>query len=161
MKKKSEDVRIVSERFCSKYLNGRKLSLLQKVDTDNIILKNGMSKLLFDNRSLLLTESKYSLVKMFASQFKSQYLKAWNVQTMFMDIVVMYMNYVCKLKANLQLKVVEKPATRICYKNTNGTHKAGNLKEVVYHRRWTPFTRLLKALVFIDDPDHLNNELRS
>lgn len=160
MKKRSKDVRIVSERFCSKYLNDGKLSLLQKVDADNIVLKNKMSELLFNNRHLLLTASKYDLAKMFASQFKSPYLKAWNVQTMFMDVAVIYMNYVCKLKANLQLKVVEKPATCIRYKKVNGRHRVGDLKEIIYHRHWTPFTKLLKALAFVDDPSSLNAELR-
>lgn len=79
MNKNSKDIRKISERFCSKYLNDRKLSLLKQIDEDNIRLKNEMSEIVFKNRHLLLTASKYDLVKMFASSFKSKYLKAWNV----------------------------------------------------------------------------------
>lgn len=70
-KKNSKDMRKISERFCSKYLNDGKLSLLKKVDEDNIRLKNEMSDVIFKNKHLLLTSSKYDLVKMFASSFKS------------------------------------------------------------------------------------------
>ena len=77
--KNKDNKMIISERFCSKYLNDGKLSLLNAIDDDNIRLKNEMSNVIFKNRCLLLSSSKYDLVKMFASSFKSQYLKAWNV----------------------------------------------------------------------------------
>ena len=38
-----------------------------------------MSEIIFKNKHLLLASSKYDIVKKFASIFKSQYLKAWNV----------------------------------------------------------------------------------
>lgn len=79
MKKQKTNKRIVSERFCSKYLNDKKLSLLLEVDKDNIRLKNEMSEVIFNNKHLLLTSSKYDLVKMFAASFKSTHIKAWNV----------------------------------------------------------------------------------
>lgn len=69
--KKSKDIRMISERFCSKYLNNCKLSLLQNVDKDNIRLKNAMSEVIFNNKHLLLTSSKYDLAKKFAASFKS------------------------------------------------------------------------------------------
>ena len=69
--KRSKDIRVISERFCSKYLNDGKLSLLQKVDEDNIKLKNAMSEVIFNNKHLLLASSKYDLAKKFASSFKS------------------------------------------------------------------------------------------
>ena len=78
--KNKDNTRIISERFCSKYLNDRKLSLLNAIDDDNIRLKNEMSTIIFNNRKLLLLSTKYDLVKKFASLFKSQYLKAWNIQ---------------------------------------------------------------------------------
>ena len=77
--KNKDNTRIISERFCSKYLNDGKLSLLNAIDDDNIRLKNEMSNIVFTNRYLLLSSSKYDLIKKFASSFKSQYLKAWNV----------------------------------------------------------------------------------
>lgn len=77
--KNKDNKMIISERFCSKYLNDGKLSLLNAIDDDNIRLKNEMSNIIFKNRCLLLSSSKYDLVKMFASSFKSQYIKAWNV----------------------------------------------------------------------------------
>lgn len=69
--KKKTSKRIVSERFCSKYLNDKKLSLLLEVDKDNVRLKNEMSEVLFKNKHLLLSHSKYDLMKMFAASFKS------------------------------------------------------------------------------------------
>lgn len=77
--KKKATRRVISERFCSKYLNDKKLSLLLEVDKDNIRIKNEMSEVLFNNKHLLLTSLKYDLVKMFAASFKSKYIKAWNV----------------------------------------------------------------------------------
>lgn len=160
MKTKNKDIRLISERFCSKYLNEGKLSLLQKVDEDNIRLKNEMSDIIFNNKQLLLTASKYDLVKKFASSFKSQYLKAWNVQAMFMDVALMYMNYFGTLKANLSLRVVEKSTTYIYCKKSTMLHKVGDVKEVIQHKHWTPFTKLLKALVFIDDTGCLKDNLK-
>lgn len=159
-KKNSKDMRKISERFCSKYLNDGKLSLLKKVDEDNIRLKNEMSDVIFKNKHLLLTSSKYDLVKMFASSFKSQYLKAWNVQTMFADVAVMYLNYVNALKGNLQLKVTEKPITIVHYKKSTKQHKAGDVKEVIQHKHWTPFTKLLKAIALANDKSFFKAELK-
>ncbi len=50
---------------------------------------------------------------------------------MFMDVVVMYMNYFNVLKANLSLKVVEKPTTYTYYKKTTKWHKTGDVKEAI------------------------------
>ena len=47
MKKNKDNTQIISERFCSKYLNDGKLSLLKTIDKDNIRLKNAMSETLF------------------------------------------------------------------------------------------------------------------
>lgn len=77
MKNKKTDIarkRVVSERFCSRYLNSWKLLLLLDIDKDNIRLKNAMSETLFNNRHLFLSTSKYDLVKMFAASFKSRYV---------------------------------------------------------------------------------------
>lgn len=154
MKNKRTDAarkRIVSERFCSRYLNSYKLMLLVDVDKDNIKLKNSMSETLFNNRHLFLSHSKYDLVKMFAASFKSRYLKAWNVQAMFADCTVMYMNFFDALKSNLSLKTVYKPATIAYYKKTTSIHKAGDIKEIIYNKHWTSLSRLVKALVFFDE----------
>ena len=159
--KKKKDIRVISERFCSKYLNDGKLSLLQKIDEDNIRLKNEMSEIIFKNKHLLLASSKYDIVKKFASIFKSQYLKAWNVQTMFADVLVMYMNYATSLKANLSLRVTEKPSSISYYKKSSKWHRVGDVKEIVQHKHWTTFTKLLKALVFVDDAKFLNAELKA
>lgn len=80
---------------------------------------------------------------------------------MFMDVAMMYMNYFSKLKMNLALKVVEKPTTYIYYKKSTRWHKAGDVKEVIQHKHWTPFTKLLKALVFNDDVSRLNDSLKA
>ena len=151
MKKQKISKRVVSERFCSKYLNDGKLSLLLEVDKDNVRLKNKMSQVVFKNRHLLLTCSKYDLVKKFAASFKSQYIKAWNVQAMFADVAVMYMNYFDKLKSNLSLKTTYKPATVTHYKKATFKHKAGDIKEVTYNKHWTTFGKFIKALVFCNE----------
>ena len=81
---------------------------------------------------------------------------------MFADVVVVYMNMFDALKNSLQLKVIEKPSTTSYYKKTSKYHRCGGIKEVVYHKHWTPFTRLLKALVFIsDEHNSLKPELKS
>lgn len=81
---------------------------------------------------------------------------------MFSDVAVMYMNTFDALKNSLQLKVIEKPSTTSYYRKTTKYHRCGDIKEVVYHRHWTPFTRLLKALVFISDENALlKPELKS
>ena len=161
MKKKIDNVRIISERFCSKYLNDRKSSLLFDIDKDNIKIKNEMSNVIFNNRHLLLTHSKYDLIKMFASSFKSQYLKAWNMQSMFADCVVMYMNYFDKLKSNLSLKTTYKSPIVSYYKKSTFKHKAGDIKEIIYNRHWTSFGKLIKALVFCNQDNlNLQNELK-
>ena len=158
--KNKGNIRIISERFCSKYLNDRKLSLLKIIDEDNIKIKNQMSDIIFENRELLLSSSKYDLIKKFAASFKSQYLKAWNIQAMFADVVIAYMNYIEKLKSNLQLKVIYKPATISYYKKSIKWHKVGDVKEIEYNKRWTSFTKLLKALVFIDNVECLKPEIK-
>ena len=80
---------------------------------------------------------------------------------MFADVVVMYMNYFDKLKNNVSLKTTYKPATVTHYKKATLKHKAGDIKEVIYNKHWTPFGKLIKALVFCNEDNlSLPNELQ-
>ena len=80
---------------------------------------------------------------------------------MFADVAVMYMNYVNILKCNLQLKATEKPTTFTYYKKSTKWHKAGDVKEILQHKHWTSFTKLLKVLVFVNDQSLLKDELKT
>ncbi len=79
---------------------------------------------------------------------------------MFADVAVMYLNYVNALKGNLQLKVTEKPATIVHYKKATKWHKIGDVKEIIYHKHWTLFTKLLKTLTITDDTLLFKPELK-
>ena len=121
-----------------------------------------MSQAIYDNRKLLLNHaSKYDLVKFYAKDFKSKYLKAWNTQAMFADVAVYYLNMFQAIESSLELKVFEKSPSVSYYKRDVGKHKKGNIKEVTYHRHWTSLTKLIKALVFCDESNLcLNDSLR-
>ena len=79
-----------SERYTSKYLNKEKLNKLIKIDDEVKNLKNEMSKFCYENLFDLLSDSKFvNNYKL----FKSEYLSAWEIQTIFKDIIIFYINY--------------------------------------------------------------------
>ena len=86
---------IRSERYSSKYLNIGKFETLSKVLEDTKRLKNDYSQFLFEHiydvfidRSYITLGTKFW--KEVAKLYPSKYLKAWNSQSIFLDIVIQY-----------------------------------------------------------------------
>ena len=64
---------IKSERWTSKYLNKDKLNLLQKVNEDTLLLKNEMSKFIFNHiNELYYNQDVYNFSKKYLKEFKSE-----------------------------------------------------------------------------------------
>ena len=141
---------IKSERWTSKYLNKDKLNLLQKVDKDTLSLKNEMSKFIFNNiNELYYNQDVYSFSKKYLNKFKSEYLKTWNVQTLFQDTIKFYLNLI-KVNTNNKSLQITKSFKHTYYLRNTKYHNKGDLKEIRIIKQSTQFTKFIKYLSYCD-----------
>jgi len=81
---------IRSERYTTKYLNKEKFKILFDIDEEVKSLKNSISNFCRQNIFALISDDKFSSNY---RCFKSDNLSAWEVQTIFQDIVKLYKEY--------------------------------------------------------------------
>jgi putative transposase len=144
---------IKSERWTSKYLNKDKLNLLKQVNEDTLSLKNEMSKFIFNHiKELYYDQDVYSFSKKYLNKFKSEYLKTWNVQTLFQDTIKFYLNIIKVNTQNKDLKITKSFKTTYYLKNTK-YHNKGDVKEIRIIKQSTNLTKFIKYLSYCD----LNN----
>lgn len=144
---------IKSERWTSKYLNKYKLNLLKQVDAETLLLKNEMSKFIFEHiKELYYDQDVYNFSKKYLKEFKSEYLKTWNVQTLFQDIIKLYLNLIKVYTQNKSLQVTKSIKKSYYLKNTQ-YHNKGDLKEFRIIKQSTNLTKFIKYLSYCD----LNN----
>ena len=141
---------IKSERWTSKYLNKDKLNLLQKVNEDTLSLKNKMSKFIFNHiKELYYDQDVYSFSKKYLKEFKSEYLKTWNVQTLFQDTIKFYLNIIKVNTQNKSLQIIKSFKTTY-YKINTKYHNKGDVKEIRIIKHSTQFTKFIKYLSYCD-----------
>lgn len=141
---------IKSERWTSKYLNKDKLNLLKQVNEDTLSLKNEMSKFIFNHiNELYYNQDVYSFSKKYLNKFKSEYLKTWNVQTLFQDTIKFYLNIIKVNTRNKDLKITKSFKKSYYLKNTKYNNK-GDLKEFKIIKHSTQFTKFIKYLSYCD-----------
>ena len=141
---------IKSECWTSKYLNKDKLNLLQKVNEDTLSLKNEMSKFIFNHiKELYYDQDVYSFSKKYLKEFKSEYLKTWNVQTLFQDTIKFYLNIIKVNTKNKSLQIT-KSFKSTYYKINTKYHNKGDLKEIRIIKQSTQFTKFIKYLSYCD-----------
>ena len=139
-------------RFTSKYHNKSKLEKLLDVDEKVLFLKNEMSIFIFNNFKNVLFDKKIFLKEY--KQFKIAELSAWETQSLFQDIIILYENQFHKRKQNVDFKIQLNIST-VRYKRNSGNNVKGDLKTFELKMKKTKLCKVLKYLVFCD----LNKEL--
>ena len=155
---------IRSERYSSKYLNIGKFETLSKVLEDTKKLKNDYSQFLFEHiydvfidRSYITLSNKFW--KEVAKLYPSKYLKAWNCQSIFLDIVIQYITRIKAILNNLDLSLstVDKNGNsklNITYYKKNVSkdaviiHYKGDVKELKQPKKYTPLSKFIKYCVY-------------
>ena len=151
-----ENTMLKSERYTSKYLNQGKFDLFQDIDLNVKDLKNGMSSFCHEHIFELFNDKNFQV---HYKSFKNDYITAWQTQTIFQDIIKFYKNAYEKLIDNLNLCVQDK--IEIKYYKKDGKHyKKGDLKSFKLIKKQTNLTRLIKYLVFVDDINKSNDEIK-
>ena len=166
---------IRSERYSSKYLNTGKFETLSKVLEDTKRLKNDYSQFLFEHiydvfidRSYITLGTKFW--KEVAKLYPSNYLKAWNCQSIFQDITIQYITRIKALLHNLDLSLstVDKNGNTkltITYYKKNVSkdgeiiHYKGDIKEFKQPKKYTTLSKFIKYCVYcrIEDGEILIN----
>ena len=158
-----ENKEIRSERYTSKYLNKDKLRLLKRVIKDVKKLKNQYSLFCFEHlydlfilRSYIDFSNQYW--KKVSKQYPAKYIKQWNAQSTFQDVVI---NYITRIKiylSNLDLSVSEVDKlgntkfkiTRYkknVSKNGKIIHCKGDIKEFKQPKKYTSLSKFIKYCV--------------
>ena len=152
---------IKSERWTSKYLNKDKLNLLKQVNEDTLSLKNEMSKFIFNHiNELYYDQDVYNFSKLYLNKFKSEYLKTWNVQTLFQDTIKFYLNIIKVNTQNKDLKIT-KSFKKSYYKINTKYNNKGDLKESRIIKHSTNLTKFIKYLSYCDlNNIHLKPEIQ-
>ena len=146
-----------SERYTSKYLNKEKLNKLIEIDNEVKCLKNEMSKFCYENLFELLSDSKFANNY---KLFKSENLSAWEVQTIFKDIIIFYNNYFKVNIRNLSFKTQKKLKIERYKKNTK-VHKKGEVKSFeIQFNKISNLGKLIKYLCFTKDFQIKNEEVK-
>ena len=130
--------------------------MFQNIDLKVKDLKNGMSSFCHEHIFELFNDKNFQV---HYKSFKNDYLTAWQTQTIFQDIIKFYKNAYEKLIDNLNLGVQDK--IEIKYYKKDGKHyKKGDLKSFKIIKKQTNLTRLIKYLVFVDDINKSNDEIK-
>ena len=140
-----ENKEIRSERYTSKYLNKEKLRLLKRTIKDVKKLKNQYSIFCFNHLYDLFVLRNYIdfsnlYWKQVSKQYPTKYIKQWNAQSIFQDVVIQYITRIKTYLSNLDLIVSEadefgNTKFKISYykknvsKNGEIIHYKGDIKE--------------------------------
>ena len=154
-----ENKEIRSERYTSKYLNKAKLRLLKRTIKDVKKLKNQYSVFCFEHlydlfimRSYIDFSNQYW--KKVSKQYPAKYIKQWNAQSTFQDIVIQYITRIKTYLSNLDLSVsttdelgnTKFKITRYkknVSKNGEIIHYKGNNKEFKQPKKYTSLSKFI------------------
>ena len=158
-----ENKEIRSERYTSKYLNKEKLRLLKRTIKDVKKLKNQYSKFCFEHLYDLFVLRNYIgfsnlYWKQVTKQYPAKYIKQWNAQSTFQDVVIQYITRIKTYLSNLDLRVSEvdefgNTKFKISYykknvsKNGKIIHYKGDIKEFKQPKKYTSLSRFIKYCV--------------
>lgn len=159
-----ENKEIRSERYTSKYLNKDKLCLLKRVIKDVKKLKNQYSKFCFEHLyDLFILRSYIDFSNLYwkqvSKQYPTKYIKQWNAQSIFQDVVINYITRIKTYLSNLDLSVstVDKNGNsklNITYYKKNVSkdgviiHYKGDIKELKQPKKYTPLSKFIKYCVY-------------
>lgn len=90
-------------RFSSHFHNDGKFDRLKQIDKDVLVLKNQMSNYILKNFDKLLFD-KNNLLKDY-KLFRIPDLSAWETQSLFQDIIILYENQLQKRKQNVDFRI--------------------------------------------------------
>ena len=141
----------------SKYLNKGKLDFLKKIDIDVLCLKNEMSQFVHNHILELNSESVLVFANKYYKQYKSEYLTAWEIQQLFIDICKKYQIVVDRYFKNTSFEI-QKSIHRTVYKRNTDKHKVGDLKEYWIVKRKSSLNALLKYLIQVPCFDNIRNK---
>lgn len=149
---------IKSERYTTKYLNKEKFKILFDIDEEVKLLKNSISNFCHQNIFALISDDKFSSNY---RCFKSDNLSAWEVQTIFQDIVKLYKEYFKAKARHLEFKTQK--SFRVEYFKRNTTqHKIGDVKKFqLEYNKTGNLGKLIKYLCFSKDFTIANNEIQN
>lgn len=140
----------------SKYLNKGKLELLRTVDENVLVLKNEASAFVHSHILELLDTGVLTFANKYYKQYRSEYLTAWEIQTLFIEICRLYKAASDRLFKNARFEV-QKSVHKTYYKKNTPKHKAGDLKEYWIVRKPSSLSGLLKYLVRVRRFDNITN----
>ena len=141
----------------SKYLNKGKLDILKKIDTDVLCLKQEMSQFVHKHILELNSESVLVFANKYYKQYKSEYLTAWEIQQLFIDICKKYQIVVDRYFKNVSFEV-QKSIHRTIYKRNTDKHNKGDLKEYWIVKKKSSLNILLKYLIQVPCFDNIRNK---
>ena len=158
-----ENKEIRSERYTSKYLNKDKLRLLKRAIKDVKKLKNQYSLFCFEHLYDLFVLRNYidfsnQYWKQVSKQYPAKYIKQWNAQSTFQDVVIQYITRIKTYLSNLDLSlsIVDKNGNsklNITYYKKNVSkdgviiHYKGDIKEFKQPKKYTPLSKFVKYCV--------------
>ena len=140
----------------SKYLNKGKLELLRTVDENVLVLKNEASAFVHSHILELLDTGVLTFANKYYKQYRSEYLAAWEIQTLFIEICRLYKTAADRLFKNARFEV-QKSVHKTYYKKNTPKHRAGDLKEYWIVRKSSSLSGLLKYLVRVRRFDSITN----
>ena len=141
----------------SKYLNKNKLDTLKSVDNDVLCLKNEMSQFVHEHILELNNGNVLSFANKYYKQYKSEYLIAWEIQQLFIDICKKYQMVVDRYFKNTNFEI-QKSIHRTVYKRNTDKHNKGDLKEYWIVKRKSSLSSLLKYLIKVPCFDKITNK---
>ena len=141
----------------SKYLNKGKLDTLIRIDNGVLCLKNTMSQFVHEHIFELNNTSVLTFANKYYKQYKSEYLIAWEIQQLFIDICKKYQIVVDRYFKNCNFEI-QKSIHRIVYKRNTDKHKTGDLKEYWIVKKKSSLNALLKYLIQVPCFDKISNK---
>ena len=141
----------------SKYLNKGKFDTLKSVDAHVLCLKNEMSQFVHNHILELNNISTLAFANKYYKQYKSEYLTAWEIQQIFIDIGKKYQIVIDRYIKNVSFEV-QKSIHKTVYKRNTNKHKAGDLKEYWIVKRKSSLSSLLKYLIQVPCFDNIRNK---
>ena len=141
----------------SKYLNKGKLDTLKRIDNDVLCLKNEMSQFVHKHILELNNTSVLSFANEYYKQYKSEFLTAWEIQQIFIDICKKYKVILDKYFKNTNFEV-QKSIHRTVYKRNTDKHKVGDLKEYWIVKKKSTLNSLLKYLIQVPYFKNIRNK---
>ena len=145
--------------YSSKYLNKGKLDKLRAIDESVIVLKNKMSTFVYANIFELIDSSALAFANKHYKQYSSEYLNAWEIQCLFIEVCKLYKAAIDKQYKNMKFEV-QKSINTTYYKKNTGKHKKGDVKDYWLVKRACSrhLNSLLRYLIKIPDFGSINNK---